>query len=144
MAFPLLIISCFIFKNTSLRPKLQLADSNNCRSHPDNKISNHIECQVYTYKYVNIFCICMYVLNIVILRIWFLKHNYKQNHISTFIYWEVVPFGVHSKGKFSLVRNHYFLKCQPSAVRQNVVYPRCSIDVDSVWHKKEMCLSKCF
>lgn len=87
MAFPLLIIPCFIFKNSSLRPKLYLADTNNCRRHLDNKISNHIECQIYTCKYVNIFCICMYVLNIVILRIWFLKHNCKQNHISTFIYW---------------------------------------------------------
>lgn len=110
MAFPLLIITCFIFKN-SLRPKLHLADSNYCRSHPDNKISNHIEYQVPVYieisKHILYMSVCTYI---VILRIWFLKYNCKQDHISTFIYWEVVPFGVHSKGKFFSCKKSLFLK----------------------------------
>lgn len=33
---------------------------------------------------------------------------------------------------FSLAKLDYFLKGQPPAIRKNVVYPSCSLDVDPV------------
>lgn len=53
-------------------------------------------------------------------------------------------FGVHARGIFLPCKKWLFLKCQPPIIRQNVVYLSSSLDIDLVWRKKEMCLSKCF